>query len=147
MIDLILYCPTKEAMLTMLANRGLVNLDGTPKRNRCDYCWWGSDGKFMTATPVYSGTDLVTAAQFLAGYVMLLRIVEASDVIDSPMDGEQWSRSKITQWVKNNGTFGTMGGIPYYEVVTTRLFRAADVVGWLTAHSLPGHEWLGGNQV
>jgi hypothetical protein len=33
--------------------------------------------------------------------------------------------------------------VVYWKIV--RLFRPADVLAWLTANSLSGHEWAGGN--
>ena len=45
--------------------------------------------------------------------------------LDKP---EQWARSKIARWVRNNGTAGTVEQIPYYEVDGVRLFRPADAM-------------------
>jgi len=139
MIDLILYATTKATILDFAVARGLASSDGQGGynvRRGIDYFWWAGDGKFRTGPSSY-----------LAGFVMLIRINDASDTIANPADGEQWSRSRIAQYIKNNGTPGTMGSIPYYEVSNVRLFRASDVFSWLAAQGIPANEWFGGNSV
>jgi hypothetical protein len=59
-----------------------------------------------------------------------------------PDDVKEWERSRIAQYVRNNGTPGTMGGIPYYEVDGVRLFRRKDVDTFTSSNNLPGHVFL-----
>ena len=141
MIDLILQ-GTKANIIALAKARNIVDANGVPAPGS-DYCWWAGDGKFLTAKAVMSGQTVVTPATYLAGFVALIRIGDPGDAL--PGSGEQWLRSKVAAYVKDNGTPGTVGGISYYEVALVRLFRAADVLTWLAAQGLPGHEWAGGS--
>lgn len=146
MIDLILQ-GTKANIATLLRNRNLTDANNNPNEG-FEACWWAGDGKFLTAKAVMAGQTVVTPATYLAGFVLLCRIHGArgtGDTIANPADAEQWSRSQIANWIKANGTPGTMGGITYYEVALVRLFRPADVNTWLATNGLPGHQWMGGN--
>lgn len=138
MIDLILQ-GTKANIAALLRNRGLLDADNNPVPG-CDLAWWAGDGKFMTAAgdpPTY-----------MTGFVVVCRIhseMFESDRLDG--QGEQWARSKIARWIKDNGVLGSIGGIPCYTINSVRLFRAGDVGAWLETHGLPGHEWFGGNEL
>lgn len=159
MIDLALQAATQAALLTRLAALGLLNATTDPLGNPVylrapgfDFCWWAGSGKLMTAAavvdPAKSPMDpgyIVTPATFLAGFVMLARLGDAADAISSPADGEQWSRSRVAQFIKNNGTLGSIGGISCYTLSGVRMVRAADLFAWLQINNLPGHEWAGGN--
>jgi hypothetical protein len=151
-LDLILWGNTKAAISTFArANppaNPLVSADGTV-RPGVDYCWWAGEGKLMTAKPVYSGGTLVTPPTFLAGFVMILRLHTVMYDSDRLADtGEQWVKSRVAKYIKDNGVLGSVAGgaIPYYELSGVRIFRPADVTAWLAANNLPGHEWVGGNQ-
>lgn len=144
MIDLILH-GTKAAIQALAFARGLVDASGKPVPN-VDYCWWAETGKFMTAAPIYDTQgNVTTGATYLPNFVCILRIWTKEDAIQNPVDSEQWSRSQIAKWIKNNGIPGTIGGLPCYIINNVRLLRAIDVQGWLTLKGLPGHEWAGGN--
>lgn len=154
MIDLILQAASQSALLDILATHGFVTKSTDPISSVVsyapnpgfDFCWWAGSGKLMTVAPVVNGQGVVTSpAQFLAGFVMLARITNDGDSISNPADAEQWSRSKLAQFIKTNGVLGNIGGIPCYTVSGVRLARAADVLAYLAAHNLPGHEWAGGN--
>jgi hypothetical protein len=146
MIDLVLY-GTKANLRAFAMGRGLLDSDGNTHPG-VDYFWWNGDGRFMTVKPVMSadGETITTPATYLPGFVMLLRISEDGDTIKGG-SGEQWSRSKVAQYIKDNGTPGTMGAIPYYEISNVRLFRAADVFSWLASQGIPSNEWFGGNSI
>jgi len=152
MIDLILQ-GTKANIAALLKARGLLDFDADKNPvplPGCELAWWGGDGKFMTAAPVLDAQgNVTTPATYMAGYVVNCRIHSTLFDEDKVPDakGEQWVRSKVAKWVKDNGTLGSIGGIPTYTVNNVRLFRAADVQGWLEAKGLPGHEWAGGNQI
>lgn len=133
MIDLVLQ-GTLANIRTLLRARGLINADDAPQQG-FDYCLWAGSGKFMTA-----GGDNPT---YLTGFVILARIATAEDAISE--GPEQWQRSQVAKWIKNNGTLGTFGGMPCYTVNSVRLMRAEDVFAWCAANGLPGHEWMGGN--
>lgn len=148
MIDLILQ-GTKANIAKLLQERGLLDSDNNPVPG-CDLAWWAGDGKFMTTPPVLDKDgNVTTPATYMAGFVVNCRIHSdaAKDDRIEGGKGEQWSRSKVAKWVKDNGTLGSIGGIPTYTVNSVRLFRAADVQGWLDSKGLPGHEWAGGNQI
>lgn len=151
MIDLIIRSPTTQAsILTALTAKNLLNADGS-KVAGFDYCWWAGSGQVMTSLPVINDQGVVTTpAAFLPGFAMICRIYSSlftSDNIASPVDSEQWSKSKIAQAIKTAGTLGTIGTPPisFYQVGNFQLCRAADVQAWLAANNLPGHEWAGGN--
>jgi hypothetical protein len=170
MIDLILQ-GTKANIAALLKARGLLDFDADKNPvpvPGCELAWWGGDGKFMTAAPVLDKDgNVTTPATFLAGYVVNCRIHSnkyADDMIGEAkaaplggepavvkdatvVKGEQWARSRVAKWVKDNGTLGSIGGIPCYTVNNVKLFRAADVQGWLDSKGLPGSEWFGGNQI
>lgn len=143
MIDLVMY-GSRANLRALLKSRGLieVNAGEVTKLRGFDYCEWAGSGKFMTSP----GVDSIPPT-FLPQTVILARITTAEDEIDAPADGELWNRSKVARYIKNNGTPGLMGTITYYELDGVRLFRAADVFAWLDGQGLPGHEWLGGNNV
>ena len=122
------------------------------------FCWWAESGKLMTAAGTYDqdGNEL-TPPTFLPGFVALVRVYgeffeqqaikEGDQDYDEAEASEQWGRNRIAKYVKENGTPGTMGTLPYYEIDSVRLFRAADVFEWLRNNNLPHHEWLGGNSL
>ncbi len=136
MIDLILN-GTKADIATLLRNRGLTDANNAPNEG-FEGCWWAGDGRFMTAKG--------PPATYLAGFVLLARIHGARFVSDRlATTGEQWVRSTVAKWIKDNGVLGDTGGIAHYLVGGVKLFRAADVTTWLAANAMPGHEWAGGN--
>lgn len=88
----------------------------------------------------------------LTGVAVLLRLHSQALVDDAlvpddadPDKAEQWARSKVARWVKNNGTLGTIEEIPYYLVDGVRLFRPADAIPLIQSWGGAGHEWAGGN--
>lgn len=165
MIDLILWASTKAAFATFARNNPPANplqqQDGTDEQgnpiwvNRpgFQYVWWAGSGKLMTQAGTYDADrNELTPPTYLNGFVALVRIsgqfFDDNRLVPDGADPdklEQWARSKIAKWVKDNGTPGTMGGIPYYEVSGVRMFRPNDVTAFLASRNLPGHEWLGGN--
>lgn len=163
MIDFILWASTKAAF----ANFARTNPPANPlqqqdadgnwfDRRGFTWVWWAESGKMMTAKGTYDqdGNE-ITPPSFLPGFVALCRIhgdffhqnrIEVGDPDYDENDvQEQWGRNRVARYIKTNGTPGTMGGIPYYEVDGVRMFRPADVTAFLAANNLPGHEWLGGN--
>lgn len=146
MIDLILQ-GTKTNIASLLRNRNLTDASNNPQPG-FEACWWSGGGKFMTVKPVMAGQTVVTPAVYMAGFVLLGRIHSGLAVSDAiPGTGEQWQRSRVAEWIKNNGTPGIIGGITYYEVALVRLFRADDVFAWCATNGIPAHEWAGGNSL
>lgn len=150
MIDIILYSPTgKQAIVAFARNHPpgnpLLDSDNNVRRG-VSYCWWGNDGDFMT-----DPGDENTPPTFAPGKVALLRInsqffddhLEPAE--DDPDREEQWARSKVARYIRNNGTPGTMAGIPYYQIDGVRLLRPSDVQAFIQANNTIGHEWVGGN--
>lgn len=148
MIDLIIQ-GTKANIAALLRGRGLIDADNEPVPG-CELAWWAGGGKFVTTAPVLDAQgNVTTPAVFMAGFVVMCRLHSSlftNDRIDGAA-GEQWARSKVAKWIKDNGTLGSIEGIPTYLVNNVRLFRAADVQAWLDARGLPGHEWFGGNSM
>ena len=156
MIDLVIYAPTKGDLRTFAVARGLLEtvvedeVTSYVKAKDFDYCWWAGSGQFMTAKGTYDpeGVEL-TPPTFAPGVVALLRIYTTGDSIDpgATENPEQWHRSQVAKWVKDNGTPGSFfgGAVPYYNVAGVRLMRPSDVNSWLASEGLPGHEWAGGN--
>ena len=155
MIDLIIYAADKATLRTFAIARGLlteVTEEGVTtyvKAKDFDYCWWAGSGQFMTAKGTYDeqGFEL-TPPTFAPGVVALLRIYTADDAMTPEgEEPEQWQKSKIAKYIRDNGTPGSFlgGAVPYYEVDSVRLMRPADVQTWLAANNLPGHIWAGGN--
>lgn len=158
MIDLILYAPTgKAAFATFARNHPPANplLDAEGNlREGVSYCWWAGDGQFKTANGEYDAEgNEITPPTYAPGAVALLRIhssfFEQTKIQDQNEEGtlEQWERSLVVNYIKNNGTFGTMAGgtIPYYELDGVRIMRPQDVENFLSANNIPGHIWVGGN--
>jgi len=159
-IDLILWASTKADFANFARSHPPANplqtqdADGNwNDRKGFTWVWWASSGKLMTAKGTYDaeGNEL-TPPTLLPGFVALVRIHGAffdgtrlEPAPDDPEASEQWARSAVAQYIKNNGTPGTMGSIPYYQIDGVRMFRPADVTAFLAANDLPGHEWLGGN--
>ena len=156
MIDLILWANTKATLATFAQTTGLMVDDGDggrKVRDGVEWSWWAGSGKLMTAPAVLDQDgNVTTPATFLPGEVLLMRIhgsFAESDRLDpdeaDPERAEPWRRSKVARFIRNNGTPGTIGTINYYQISGVRIFRSADVMAWLAANNLPGHEWLGGN--
>ena len=144
MIDLVLQ-GTAANIRALLQSRGLLNADDAPSPG-FDYCLWAGSGKFMTVKPTYDNSEppvQLTAPTYMTGVVVLARIATADDAISE--GDEQWERSQVAKWIKNNGTLGTVGGLPCYTVASVRLLRAQDVFAWCAANGMTPHEWLGGN--
>lgn len=144
MIDLILQ-GTKANITSLLKARGLLDASNNPVPG-CEMTWWAGDGKFMKSAPVVDGFTVTTPATFLTGFVLMVRIhgpLREADMLAAK--GEEWGQSRVAQWIKNNGTLGSFGGMPCYTVNSVRLMRAADVFAWCDANGMPRHEWLGGN--
>ena len=104
----------------------------------------------FSGTPPAVGTDVEIwqGVEFFPGVVALLRIYGDffnTDHLDDAVDEEQWSRSKVVRYIKNNGTLSDFSGISYYELDGVKIFRPADVNAMLADRGVPGHEWLGGN--
>jgi hypothetical protein len=139
MIDLILWCNTKAGFTTFgsshPAQDPLMDAEGNI-RPGIRWCWWAGSGKMRSP------------AGELPGFVMLMHVYRSDDQLAS--DGEQWVKSKVAKYIKDNGVLGTTsannGSIPYYELSGVRIFRPANVEAWLLANDLPGHTWVGGNQ-
>lgn len=153
MMDLVLWASTKADLVAFAKAQGIFDDDGNVKAHRFDYTWWAGSGKFMTAPPVLDGNgDVTTPATFLAGWVVTLRIYTTDDAVpvEDLDEGEdtttQWVRSQVARHIKTNGTPGTTGGIPHYELDNVKLFRFQDVFDWCASHNVPPHEWVGGNQ-
>lgn len=147
-IDLILWAPDKATFRTFAVTNGLLVEVGTDdngnpvyrRREGFDFCWWRTSGKLVTAR--------TSPPTYLPGFVALVRIFGNFFLSDQIAEGpEQWQRSKVARYIKNNGVPGTVAGgaISYYELNGVRIFRAQDVQDWLTANDLPRHEWQGGN--
>jgi|SRR5210317_1994384 len=163
MMDIILYAPNGKADLVAFAKNHppanpLLDAEGNV-REGVDYCWWAGSGKFMTdpgtgGDPEEPG---YVAPTYAPGDVALLRIFgsffENTKLADQTYDEngvpqlDQDQRSAVVQYIKNNGTPGTMAGgtIPYYEIDNVRLLRPTDVEAFLAANNIPGHIWVGGN--
>lgn len=162
MIDIILYAPTGKSTIAAFAKAHppanpmlQEDADGNDIiRPGISWCWWGGTGNFMTAPAVVDENgDVTTPATYAPGAVAMLRV--SADFFGDrlePAEGdpdaaEQWARSKVAQYIKNNGTFGSMvgGTIPYYELDGVRLLRPSDVEAFMSANNCTRHEWLGGN--
>lgn len=155
-IDLVLWAANFATLVAFARAHpsGAPLLINGHSRSHWDYCPWAGTGKFMTAKGTYDGNgDEVTPPTFLSGEVHILRIYSqffANDTV-SPQDPDydadtQDGRSKIAKYIKDNGTSGTLGSWPYYELDGVRIFRPSDVDSFLALNDLPGHEWVGGNE-
>lgn len=143
MIDLILYAPDKETMRewgkTNPPARPLRYLNSESvwqTRDGLEWSWWGGNGQFMTAAG--------SSPTYAPGVVMRMRVHGEFfdwDRIDTSSTAE-WARSKIAQYVKDNGTSGTMSDIPFFEISSVRLFLNEDVQTFISSRGLPGHVFL-----
>lgn len=158
MIDLILYAPTGKATFATFARNHppanpLLDADGNT-REGVSYCWWAGSGKFMTNAGTGGDPEApgYVAPTFAPGHVALLRIhsafFEATKLADQNEDGtlEQYQRSAVVKYIRDNGTPGTMAGINYYELDGVRIFRPQDVEAYLASNNIPGHRWVSGNR-
>ncbi len=169
MIDLILRAPDKAAMIQWAKDHGLYEqyietpavLDEngdevTPAvlkwrtKKGLEYSWWGGRGKFLTSLGTYDENgDVITPPTYASGVVLLLRIHSQffrDDVLvpnaADPDKEEQWARSKVVRYIKNNGVAGNTGAINYWELDGVQAYRPADVQAYLTTNGLPGHRYL-----
>ena len=159
MIDLILYAPSKAALTTWAEtnppNNPMRYLDADSAwqiRPGLEWSWWGGDGNFKTSAGSFNVNSDAWAVEptYAPGVVMRLRIhgeffdwgrLDVSSVED-PDDIKEWELSRTAKYIKDNGTPGTMGGIPYYEVDGVRIFREKDVQTFISSRGLPGHVFL-----
>lgn len=154
MIDLAFQAATQAALMARLAALNLVtgsiDMSGAtiyPASPGFDYCWWAGSGKLITAAAVIDGQGSVTTPPtFLAGFVLLARITSAADTINGG-DEEQWSRSKVAKYFKDNGTVTTIGGLPCVTLSGVQMIEPEDLFAWLSTNNLPAHEWAGGNSL
>jgi len=170
MIDLVLHTTDQATLATWAKTHGLMRevkvRDTDPEsptfgemisqdppewqvRRGVEWCWWAGSGRMMRARGTYDeeGNEL-TPPQYVAGMVALLRLSGEffnEDRIEAEPDAEQWARSKVVKYIKDNGQIGQTGGIAYVEMDGVRVFRPSDVQAKLSEWGVPGHEWLGGN--
>lgn len=156
MLDLVLWALTKADMRAFAVKRGLFVSDGQGghvARDGFEWSWWAGSGKMLQAHPEYDEEgNLLKGPVHMPGVVALARIHASffdGDKIepasDDPEKGEQWARSKLVRFIRENGRIGQAGGIPYAEIDGVRVLRPADVQAKLAEWGAPGHEWLGGN--
>ena len=146
MIDLVLH-GTRPAIQALLQARGLVNATGGALPG-FDYCWWAGSGNFAITKPVYDSSNpfnVITPATYLPNSVVLTRVDDPADAITEGT--EQWQRSVLAKWLKDNGTLGTVGGFPCYTTAGVDMLRASDVFAWVKTQGLASHEWSGGNAI
>ena len=170
MIDLILRASTKADMGRWARDHGLMERyietpavldtetgeETTPAvmawRNKpgLEWSWWNETGKLMTARGTYDaeGNEL-TAPSFAPGVVLLLRIHgeffkddNLTPAEDDPEKDEQWARSKVVRYIKNNGTPGIVLGIRYYELDGIQVYKPEDVAEFIAARNVPDHRFL-----
>jgi hypothetical protein len=155
MIDFTLHAPTKPAMDSFYAARGLVKPDGEPAEGFVS-CLWAGTGKMMTTEPIIEPVDPfkeLQPATYLNGIVALARFYDEraeDDLIvpgsTDPDRDRQWARSKLALWFKTNGNAGSTLGIDWYGVSGTRLYDPVTLNVFLATRKLPGHQWAGGNE-
>ena len=158
-LDLFLYAANKAALVAFAKSNPpanpLLDEDNNPRQGVM-YVWWKETGKFMTQAGTYDAEgEEITPPTYLPGVLLLLRIhasfFDNTKLADQTYDEdgnpqlEQHQRSAVVKYIKDNGTPGTMGSLPYYELDGVRIFRPADVEAYLAANNLSGHEWVGGN--
>jgi hypothetical protein len=161
-IDLILYAPAGKSAFATFArnnppNNPLLDDEGNT-RPGISYCWWSGSGKFMT-DPGTGGDPEdpgYVEPTYAPGHVALLRIhsefFDNTKLADQTYDEEgnpqleQHQRSAVAKYIKDNGTPGTMAGIPYYELDGVRILRPQDVEAYCQANGIPGHRWASGNR-
>jgi len=168
-IDLILRAPDRATLVTFARNNGLMEqvvlardtdpdspTYGEPTETEwrlkkgVDYCWWAGSGQMMRSRGTYDeeGNQL-TAPTFVPGVVAIMRLYADffnEDRIEAEPDAEQWARSKVVKYIKDNGVIGQIQGIAYAELDGVQVFRPADVVAKLAEWGVAGHEWMGGNR-
>ena len=166
MIDLILHAVDKNTLRTFAQTYNLLvevddGLGGTKwvPRSGLDWSWFAGDGKIRVANAVVNQVDgsLITPPQFLNGFALQLRISKDFFLEDrlipdesDPDKEEQWARSKVVRYVKNNGTgpltFNLLGtDVPYYELDGVKITKPDKLDEALVAGGMPRHEIMGGN--
>lgn len=158
-MDIIVRASSKSALVTWANDLNLRIDDGDGgKRNHpgIRWTWWSGDGKLMTAKGTYDrdGSE-ITPPTYASGVVAIIRITgdfsfggEADQLTPDDTDpdkDEQWARSRVARFIKNNGTQDTSDGISYWELNGVRLYEPADVAAFLVTNDVPGHTWQGGN--
>ena len=148
-IDLVLWGQTRADFVTFAVANGLLIEDAEGNRTQREgftFSWWNGSGNLMTAPGTYDelGVEL-TPPTFAPGQFTLLRIYGDffnQDHIDDPVDDEAWSRSKVARYIKNNGTPGSIVGLPYYQFDGIRVFTYEAVQQEVLSRGAPGHMWL-----
>jgi hypothetical protein len=149
-IDIFLYAPNGMSDLTtFIDNHPAANpirqddgFGGKEIRPGIQWCLWAGTGSFSIA-----------GGGVAPGILAMMRVLPVffDDVVtpdpESPDALEQWARSRVAQYIKNNGTQGTMlgGDIPYYELDGVRMLRPIDVELYIQSNNLIRHEWVTGN--
>lgn len=168
MIDIIAHTPDKATLVTWAETHGLrqrhaIAWDTDPDsptygeetawewrtKPGVEWCWWAGSGKLMRSPGTYDaeGNEL-TAPVYVAGLVAIIRLSGeffGQDRLDAEPDAEQWARSKVIRYIRQNGQLGQTAGIAFVEMDGVRLFRPSDVQAKLADWGVAGHEWLGGN--
>lgn len=148
-IDLVLWGQTRADFTAFALANGLLIEDAEGNRKQREgftFSWWNGSGKLMTAPGTYDGEgNELTPPTFAPGEFALIRIYGAffnQDRIDEPADDEAWSRSKVAEYIKTNGTQGSIVGLTYYQFDGVRVFTYASVQQEVLSRGAPGHMWL-----
>jgi hypothetical protein len=140
-MDIILQAPNIAAIRNFAFLHGLTV--GSKEREGVEFSLWGGTGKFLTAAnPPTFAPGVVVLVRFFGGF---LRENRLRPLDTDPGRNEQWSRHKLLRRMKQNGTTGTTGGIPWIQLDGVRLYRPSDVEAFIVANNLPRHLWSNGN--
>lgn len=93
--------------------------------------------------------DIWSGRQTIAGVVAILRFSGEffnEDKLDAAEDEEQWMRSRIAGYIKNNGAAIKVLGINGYEMDNVKLFRPQDVMAKVSEWDVYPHQYQGGNR-
>ncbi len=162
MLDLFFRAETPATLRTVIRSAPFRNIIGDVRDpdgpgfiripGSVDWVYFAPDS-VVTTPAVHDGNgDIITPAVTDPWCWMQLRltgVASESDVKDPPLwiGEDRWNKSKLVDWMKNNGTLRTIRGVRVYEHTLgngkrIQVWRGAQ----MEALGVNFHEYCGGNR-
>jgi hypothetical protein len=139
MIHFVMTAATEAALRAFLAAYGLRRDANTPVQF-ADYCLWAGRGKLL----VSADPETYASGVYALGSISLPgdEIPEGQTQFDRSLKLKAIKAADAVEAIVLPGLVGTLDCV---RVGAVKIIDTAQFEAWLSANSLPRHEWSGGN--